>query len=66
MSILNYLDNQTVDPTTDGSVSGLDDHAQDEVIDLSSDNIGDLAAEWDTILSELGPDENAASDAEHK
>lgn len=66
MSILSFLDNQTVDPTTDGSVSDLDDHAQDDTIDLRDDNTAGLAESWDTILSELEPEAVTVSDADQK
>jgi len=53
MSILNYLQLQPVDPTTDGTISPLDAYEQDETIDLNADideSILDQA--WDAILND--------------
>ena len=53
MSILNYLQLQSVDPQDDGTTSPLDDYAQDDTIDLQHD-IDDKTLEesWDRILSD--------------
>lgn len=54
MSILDYLQLQTVDPQDDGSVSDLDAHPEDETIDLSSDiDEATLNAKWDEVLDDI-------------
>lgn len=54
MSIFNYLQLQPVDPQDDGSVSELDEYAEDEVIDLSQDEDGEvLAEEWEAISQDM-------------
>jgi len=57
MSILQFLQLQPVDPTTDGTVSPLDDYQHDEIIDLDEEideNI--LDQEWDAVINDLKED----------
>lgn len=42
MSIFKYLQLQPVDPQDDGSISELDQYAEDDTIDLSSDMDGEV------------------------
>lgn len=54
MSLLNYLQLQTIDPQDDGTVSDLDEYPVDEVIDLVNDPDGaTLVEEWDRIVRDL-------------
>lgn len=54
MSIFNYLQLQPVDPQDDGTTSDLDEYAEDEVIDLTQDEDGEvLAQEWAEIEKDL-------------
>lgn len=54
MSLFHYLQLQPVDPQDDGSISDLDEYAQDEVIDLSQDEDGEaLVQEWEAITQDL-------------
>lgn len=54
MSIFNYLQLQPVDPQDDGTVSDLDEYAQDETIDLTQDEDGErLVEEWTEIEKDL-------------
>jgi len=53
MSILNYLQLQPVDPTTDGTISPLDAYEQDETIDLNADiDESVLDQAWDMVLND--------------
>ena len=57
MSIYDYLQLQPVDPQDDGTVSDLDQSLQDEVIDLSQDEDGEvLNQEWEEILQDFKND----------
>lgn len=42
MSIFKYLQLQPVDPQDDGPISELDQYAEDDTIDLSSDMDGEV------------------------
>ena len=42
MSLYTYLQLQPVDPQDDGSISELDQYAEDDTIDLSSDMDGEV------------------------
>ena len=54
MSLFQYLKLQPVEPTDDGSVSDLDNYAQDDTIDLSHDEDGEvLAREWEEITDSM-------------
>lgn len=54
MSLFQYLKLQPIDPQDDGSVSDLDQFAEDEVIDLSADEDGEtLVQEWEEISEDL-------------
>lgn len=54
MSLFQYLKLQPVEPTDDGSVSDLDNYAQDDTIDLSHDEDGEvLAHEWEEITDSM-------------
>ncbi len=54
MSLFQYLKLQPIDPQDDGTVSTLDKYDEDEVIDLTQDEDGDvLAQEWDEIEKDL-------------
>jgi len=54
MSLFQYLQLQPVDPQDDGSISDLDAHPQDEVIDLSQDEDGEtLIREWEEISQDM-------------
>lgn len=54
MSIFKYFDLQVLEPQEDGSVSELDQHPADEIIDLSADPDGEsLAQEWQAIMDDL-------------
>ena len=57
MSILNYLQLQPVDPQDDGTISALDDYAQDDTIDLNED-IDEQALDeaWDKIENDFKSD----------
>lgn len=57
MSILQFLQLQPVDPTTDGSVSPFDEYEHDEIIDLDADiDEAVLDAEWDMVVEDLRKD----------
>lgn len=57
MSILHYLQLQPVDPQEDGTISDLDDYAQDETIDLQSDiDEQTLDEAWNHIVEDLKSD----------
>jgi len=54
MSLFEYLQLQPIEPQEDGSVSDLDQYAEDEVIDLSQDEDGEkLMREWEEITHDL-------------
>lgn len=54
MSLFQYLQLQPIDPQEDGTVSELDQYAEDEVIDLSQDEDGAaLLREWTEITEAL-------------
>lgn len=54
MSLYQYLVPQPVEPKEDGTISELDAYTEDEVIDLSHDEDGEvLAHEWDEITTAL-------------
>jgi hypothetical protein len=54
MSVFQYLQLQPIDPQDDGTVSDLDEYAQDEVIDLTQDEDGaSLLREWEEITEDL-------------
>ena len=54
MSLFQYLQLQPLEPTDDGTVSDLDKYSEDEYIDLSADEDGELLArEWDEISRAL-------------
>ena len=54
MSLFQYLQLQPIDPQDDGTVSDLDEYAEDEVIDLTQDEDGaTLLREWEAIESDL-------------
>ena len=54
MSLFQYLKLQPIDPQDDGTVSDLDEYAEDEVIDLSGDEDGEvLVQEWEEISNDL-------------
>lgn len=57
MSIYSYLQLQPVEPSDDGSVSDLDQFAEDETIDLSGD-IDEQVFEqkWDEVIQDLQAD----------
>lgn len=42
MSIFKYLQLQPLEPQTDGSISELDQYAEDDTIDLSADMDGEV------------------------
>lgn len=57
MSILQFLQLQTVDPTDDGTVSPLDDYQHDETIDLDEElDEGVLEQEWEMVIDDLEKD----------
>lgn len=57
MSIYKYLQLQPVEPTNDGTISDLDDYAQDETIDLDHDvSEQELDQHWDEILRDFKSD----------
>ena len=54
MSLFQYLQLQPIDPQDDGSVSAFDAYTEDEMIDLTHDEDGDvLARGWDDITNAL-------------
>ena len=54
MSLFQYLKLQPIDPQDDGTVSDLDEYAEDEVIDPSGDEDGEvLVQEWEEISNDL-------------
>jgi hypothetical protein len=54
MSLFQYLQLQPIDPQDDGTVSDLDEYAEDETIDLTQDEDGDtLLKEWEAIEHDL-------------
>lgn len=54
MSLYQYLQLQPIDPQDDGTVSELDQYEEDEVIDLSQDEDGEvLAREWEEITNAM-------------
>ena len=54
MSILNFLQLQPVEPTTDDSVSPLDDYQHDVTFSLDDDVTGEeLVEEWTEIEESL-------------
>ncbi|MFY9228437.1 MAG: hypothetical protein WAO28_03910 [Candidatus Microsaccharimonas sp.] len=57
MSIYNYLQLQPVDPQDDGTVSPLDEFAQDETLDLQTDiDEQTLNDSWDRVIKDLEKD----------
>ncbi|MFZ2126235.1 MAG: hypothetical protein WAV04_01870 [Candidatus Microsaccharimonas sp.] len=57
MSIYNYLQLQPVDPQDDGTVSDLDEYAQDETIDLTQDiDEQTLDEAWNRITEDFKSD----------
>ena len=57
MSILNFLQLQTVDPTDDGTVSPFDDYQHDDVINLDEEiDEAVLDQEWEAVLNDLKED----------
>ena len=57
MSIYNYLQLQPVDPQDDGTVSDLDEYAQDETIDLQNDiDEKTLDDAWEKISNDFKSD----------
>lgn len=57
MSIYNYLQLQPVDPQDDGTVSDLDEYAQDETIDLENDiDERTLDEAWNRIEADFKSD----------
>ena len=54
MSLFEYLQLQPVDPQEDGTISELDQYAEDDTIDLTGDEDGEvLAREWEEISNAL-------------
>lgn len=54
MSLFQYLELQPIEPQEDGTVSDLDKYNEDEVIDLTQDEDGEvLAREWEEITEAL-------------
>ncbi len=54
MSLYEYLELQPIDPQEDGTISELDQYQEDEVIDLTQDEDGEvLAREWEEITNAL-------------
>jgi len=54
MSLFEYLQLQPVEPTEDGTISELDQYAEDEIIDLSHDEDGEeLMRRFDEWNSDL-------------
>jgi hypothetical protein len=57
MSIFQYLQLQPVDPKDDGTISDLDEYAQDETIDLNEDiDEQTLETEWQKVIEDLQTD----------
>lgn len=54
MSLFQYLQLQPIEPKNDGTISDLDQYAEDEVIDLTQDEDGEtLLQEWEEITADL-------------
>lgn len=54
MSFFEYLQLQPLEPQEDGTISDLDTYMEDEVIDLTQDEDGDvLAREWEEIYNSI-------------
>ena len=54
MSLFQYLELQPIEPQEDGTVSDLDKYDEDEVIDLTQDEDGEiLVREWEEITEAL-------------
>lgn len=54
MSLYSYLQLQPIDPQDDGTISDLDQYAEDETIDLSQDEDGEtLMQEWEAISRDM-------------
>lgn len=61
MSLFQYLQLQPIDPQEDGTLSELDQYAEDDTIDLSYEPDGEeLVHEWELIEHDMH-DENVAS-----
>ena len=53
-NVFHYLKLQPVDPQDDGSISDLDQYAQDEVIDLTVEAEGaEIMQAWDRIEQDM-------------
>lgn len=53
-SVFHYLKLQPVDPQDDGSISDLDQYAQDETIDLNEEFEGaEIMSAWDQIERDM-------------
>ena len=53
-TVFHYLKLQPVDPQDDGSISDLDQYAQDEVIDLTVEAEGaEIMQAWDRIEQDM-------------
>jgi hypothetical protein len=64
MSIYNYLQLQPVDPQDDGSISPLDQHDEDETLDLKHDiDEQTLNESWDKVIKDLEKDPLYFSDS---
>ena len=60
MSVFQYLQLQPIDPQDDGTVSDLDQYAEDEVIDLSQDEDGEtLMRKIDEMTADLHSTSNS-------
>ncbi len=53
MSLFQYLELQPIEPQEDGTVSDLDKYDEDEVIDLTQDEDGEILARWEEITQAL-------------
>ncbi len=54
MSLFPYLQLQPIDPQDDGTVSDLDKYEEDETIDLTADNDGEMLEQaWEQITKDL-------------
>lgn len=62
MSLFEYLKLQPIEPQDDGSLSALDQFAEDETIDLTQEASGEeLALEWDKIEKDMHAKDSADS-----
>lgn len=54
MSLFPYLQLQPIDPQDDGTVSDLDKYEEDETIDLTAENDGEMLEQaWEKITQDL-------------